>query len=184
MSAPANVLTGVLFAVYLVLLTWLVVWKLHVPYIGDASVREIKLIPFVRTAGAGSNAPFEVIANVAVFIPFGVYLGLVVPSWRWWKAIFLIAGTSLAMELAQYVLAVGKTDVTDVIANTAGGLAGLGLISVARAALRSRTALVMSLVLGVGTALVVLACAVFATAPPLQSPPGSPQGVRIQLRAP
>jgi hypothetical protein len=35
-----RVTTKVLFAVYLVLLTWVIVWKLEVPWVGEAAARD------------------------------------------------------------------------------------------------------------------------------------------------
>ena len=115
-----------LFVVYLVLLTWAVLWKLEVPWVGEAGWRIVKLVPFVATSGAGASTPFDVVANLALFVPLGLYLGLLVPSWRWWKVACAAAAASLGLEVAQYVLAVGSSDLTDVVVNTAGALVGLG----------------------------------------------------------
>ena len=41
----------------------------------------------------------------------------------------LIAGTSFLLETMQYILAVGRSDITDVLTNTAGGLLGLAVYS-------------------------------------------------------
>ena len=49
----------------------------------------------------------------------------------------MVAGASLGLEVAQYVLAVGSSDITDVVVNTAGGLAGIGLLALARRRLRA-----------------------------------------------
>lgn len=131
---------AVLFAVYLVLLVWAVLWKLHVPWIGGTT--GVKLVPFVATADAGASAPREVAANLVLFVPFGAYLGLLGPRRRWWAAVasalVVVGGTSTALEVTQYVLAVGRTDSTDVLVNTAGGLAGLVLVAVARRARAGR----------------------------------------------
>lgn len=127
-----------LFAVYLVLLLWLAVFKLHAPFIGRDDMREIKLIPFVPTEGFGLNSPFELLGNVAVFIPFGIYLRTLV-SWRPWALVLAIAGTSLAVEVAQYVLAVGASDVSDLILNTAGGVVGIAIAFRLRRRYGSRT---------------------------------------------
>lgn len=64
---------AVLFVVYLVLLAWVVLWKLEVPYVGGGALRQMKLVPFARTAEAGASAPLEVVANVMLFVPFGPY---------------------------------------------------------------------------------------------------------------
>jgi len=153
----------VLFAVYLVLLVWTVLWKLEVPWVGGDTM--VKLVPFVRTHEAGPSAPVEVVVNLALFVPFGVYLGLLAPSRPWWLAVIVMAGASLALEAAQYVLAVGRSDTTDVIANTAGGLVGLGLLSLTRHGFAARTATVMLRVCAVATALVLLGGGLYAVSP-------------------
>lgn len=166
-----HVLLVVLFVVYLVLLGWIVLWKLEVPYVGGGALRLIKLVPFVPSAGAGASAPFEAVVNSVLFVPFGVYLGLVAQSWRWWKAAAVIAAASLALEVAQYVLALGSSDVTDLILNTAGGLAGFGLLALARRRLRARTARVMTRVCSIGTVLALLAIGIFLASPIRYAPP-------------
>jgi glycopeptide antibiotics resistance protein len=155
----------VLFVVYLVLLVWIVLWKLEVPWVGGGAQRQIKLVPFVRTADAGPTAPFDLVANIALFAPFGLYLGLLAPSWRWWRVAAVLVGASLALEVAQYVLAVGRSDITDVIVNTAGGLAGFALLVMARRRYQARTAAVMTRFCVVGTVLAVVAVAVFVALP-------------------
>ncbi|MRG60833.1 hypothetical protein GE115_13300 [Agromyces sp. CFH 90414] len=118
-----------LFAGYLVLLAWAVLWKLHLPDPGG-DLRAVKLVPFVPTADAGASAVREVIANVGLFVPFGLYLGVFAPAWRWWRRAGVFAASSLALEVVQFVFGLGISDVTDVVANTAGGLIGTGLLAV------------------------------------------------------
>ena len=166
-SAPTSVVTPprvgghfllvVLFVVYLLLLVWVVLWKLEVPYVGAGAMREIKLVPFGPSAGAGASAPLEVVANLLLFVPFGLYLGLLVPSWSSWKAVGAVGGASLVLEVAQYVLAVGISDVTDLFVNTAGGLAAIGVLVLARRRLQARTATVMTPACSIGTVLALLA---------------------------
>jgi glycopeptide antibiotics resistance protein len=159
-----------LFVLYLVLLVWVVLWKLDVPYIGGVW-REVTLIPFWPGHEGGVKSPFELIVNVVLFVPFGLYLGAIAPSWPWWKVAAVIAGSSLLLETAQYALAVGSSDITDVILNTAGGLAGLGLLALARRRLGNRTASVMTRVLTIGSALIVIAVAIFIASPIQYGPP-------------
>ena len=77
----------------------------------------------------------------------------------------MVAGASLALEVTQYVLGVGSSDATDVVVNTVGGLAGLGLVALARGGLRARTAGVMTWVCAVGTALALLATVLYLSSP-------------------
>jgi glycopeptide antibiotics resistance protein len=167
----ARTLLVVLFTVYLLLLVWLVLWKLEVPYVGAGALREIKLVPFGPTAEAGASAPFEVVANLLLFVPFGLYLGLLAPWWPWWKAAAAVVGTSLVLEVAQYVLALGSSDVTDLVVNTVGGLAGIGLLALARRRLQARTATVITRICAIGTALALIATGAFVASPLRYAPP-------------
>ena len=157
----------VLFVVYLVLLAWAVVWKLDVPYVGEAALlpRPIKLIPFVPSADAGASTPLEVVANFVLFIPFGVYLGLLAPMWQWWKWTAALIGASFALEATQHLLSTGSFDTTDVIVNTLGGLAGVGLLLLARDRFQGRTAAVMTRVCLIGTVVASLAIGIFVASP-------------------
>ena len=160
----------VLFGVYLVLLTWIVLWKLEVPYIGGGDLRHIKLVPFAPTAEDGASEPLEVIANVMLFVPFALYLGLIAPSWPWWKVAGVVAALSVLLETTQWVLSVGSCDITDVVVNTAGGLAGLGLLALARRRFRDRAGAVMTRVCAIGTVLFVVAAGIFIASPVRYAP--------------
>ncbi|MET0781072.1 MAG: VanZ family protein [Microbacterium sp.] len=172
-------LLWVLFALYVAMLVWVVVWKLEVPHIGRGGIREVKLVPFAPDACDGASAPSEVLANVLLFIPFGVYLGLLAPTWRWWRIAGTIAAASLSLEVAQYGMAVGSADVTDLITNTAGGLTGIGLLALARRRLKARTVTALTRVCAVLTVLALIAIAALVASPlrftprdVMVSPPG------------
>ena len=154
-----------LFGFYLVLLVWLVLWKLQMPYVGEGALRHIKLVPFAPTAEDGASEPLEVIANIVLFVPFGLYLGLIAPSWPWWKLAGVVAGTSLLLEVTQWVLSVGSCDITYIDVNTAGGLAGFGLLALSRRRLHERSGTVMTRVCAIGTVLFVVAVAIFLASP-------------------
>ncbi len=87
-------------------------------------VRELRLQPFGIVADASNpfNAAFDILGNVAFFIPVGVLLAVVFR--KVWPAVSVSAGLSLAIEVAQYVFSLGRTDVTDLICNTVGALVG------------------------------------------------------------
>lgn len=154
----------VLFAVYVILLAWIILWKLEVPFIGAVGTGHIKLVPFVASGPDTASEPLEVAANLLFFLPFGMYLGLLRPSWSRWKHAGAIAAASLLLEVSQYVLAVGSSDVTDVIANTAGGAVGVLAIGFLRRGRKVNTTVVTRVCL-VGTTLAVVACLVFFASP-------------------
>lgn len=163
--AVGGTLLIVLFRAYLLLLAWMVLWKLEVPWIGDGELRAIKLVPFLPTGEDGASRPIELLANVLLFVPFGVYLGLFAPFWRWWQVGVAALCTSLVLEVLQYALAVGSSDVSDLILNTAGALAGLGLLALLRRWLGTRADRMLLWVCAVGTVLAVLASVLVALSP-------------------
>ncbi|WP_449280793.1 VanZ family protein [Leucobacter sp.] len=164
-AARGRALLVALFAVYLALLAWIVLWKLEVPHIGIAGVRQLKLVPFAAGGGFGSNAPLEIAANIALFLPFGLYLGLLAPAWSWVRVAAVLLGASLALESAQFLLAIGVSDTTDLIVNTAGGLVGFGLVRLALRSLREAAPEVMIRICAVGTGLALIASVLFFLSP-------------------
>lgn len=170
-SRSVLVVRVLLFAVYLALLVWLVLWKLHLPFVGRDDMREIKLVPFVGGGGFGASAPLEVIGNVAVFAPFGIHLGMLAPRWRWWRVAVIVAAASAVLEAIQYLTAVGSSDVSDVIANTAGGLVGFGMLVLARRRLGAGGVRLVTAALALGTgAALLLSGVVVASSPRLEAP--------------
>jgi glycopeptide antibiotics resistance protein len=170
-----------LFALYLGMLVWVVLWKLELPHLGDGTLRRLKLVPFAPTDEDGASRPAEVIANLLLFVPFGLYLGVLVPSWRWWQVAGICAGASLALEITQYIAAVGSSDATDVIVNTAGGLAGLALLVVTRHRLEDRTGAIMTRVCAIGTALFLLVAGLFIASPLRHAPPRHAESPMVSM---
>lgn len=167
MTFRGRALLLTLFVAYLVLLAWTVLWKLEVPWVGAAWAlpRPFKLVPFVASGDAGASAPLEVLANILLFVPFGVYLALIAPRWRVWKAAAVFVAASLLLEVAQHVLSTGSFDITDVIVNAAGGLAGLALLSAVRGGLRQRTEPIVTRVMLIATVVAVIAVVVYIASP-------------------
>ena len=117
-------LSWALFAAYLLILLWLVLFKFsYDPFavIRDYQTRSLNLIPFAYSRNT------EMIANLVAFIPFGVMLGVNFKQVDWRYRIAVIFAFSVAVEIIQYWLAIGATDITDVIMNTLGGSLGLAI---------------------------------------------------------
>ncbi|WP_281285305.1 VanZ family protein [Cellulomonas xylanilytica] len=71
----------------------------------------------------------EAVANVVMFVPFGVLVGLLVR--RAWVVVALATTTSAAIELNQLLfLASRVATVQDVVLNTLGAVVGLGMLRV------------------------------------------------------
>lgn len=121
----------VLLAAYLAVLLWVVLFKLSydvAAVVRDYRTRSLNLLPFGGVSWAHDG---ELISNVVVFLPLGVLLGVVLTRLAWWWKLGVAFLVSVALETTQYVLAIGTTDITDVITNTLGALVGLVLYDVA-----------------------------------------------------
>lgn len=82
----------------------------------------------------------EFLANIAMFVPIGVFLLLLVGAERWWLALFLPFFLTAFIETAQRGIPGRVSDPRDVVANTMGGIAGvvLAMILTLPATLRRR----------------------------------------------
>jgi glycopeptide antibiotics resistance protein len=117
----------VLFALYLLTLLWLILFKLSydIPSVlAGYQTRSLNLVPFVSLGQTGLS---ETVSNVVTFIPFGLLAALNSKRTAPWRLLAAVLAFSVVVETLQYVLAIGTTDVTDVITNTLGGLVGLVL---------------------------------------------------------
>ena len=118
-------LSKALLALYLLILLWLVLFKLsfNLSLIFDYQTRSINLIPFAFVNGRGNLR--EIIYNCVVFIPFGLLLSVNFKRANFWRKLAYVLVFSLTAEIAQFVFAIGATDITDLITNTFGGFFGL-----------------------------------------------------------
>lgn len=82
----------------------------------------------------------EFLANIALFVPVGVFLLLLFGAGGWWVAILGSVGLTVGIETAQLGIPGRVSDDRDLLANTAGGLIGvlLALVLTLPATLRRR----------------------------------------------
>lgn len=129
----------VLFLIYLILLVWIILFKLQFSIHDLDMVRSVNFIPFYYDKEIGTEFHLkEVFENLLIFVPMGIYLQMLLPKGRFHGKLAVITGTSLLLETAQYVLAIGRSDITDLLTNTTGGLLGLALYCIIARLLRNR----------------------------------------------
>ena len=83
-------------------------------------------------AGLGlpvTYAGVEAIANVVLFVPYGVLGGLLVRRGRWWAVLVVASATSAAIETAQRALPTRYPTLQDWLLNTLGAALGLALLA-------------------------------------------------------
>ena len=126
-----------LFAVYAALMLWLLLHRSGyvdgIPYLQQLKAN---LIPFrtvrlfVRLLSHHRPhlvraAVINLVGNVIMFIPLGLFLPLIFRKLRKWHKTLLCAALIItAVEIAQLLTLVGSCDVDDLILNLAGSTAG------------------------------------------------------------
>lgn len=83
----------------------------------------------------------EILMNVLVFVPIGFLVCIALRGVKWWKALMIGCGLSVSIEIMQFVLKRGTTEIGDVLHNTLGCLIGIGvykLISITTQACRKK----------------------------------------------
>ncbi|MCU1423993.1 MAG: VanZ family protein, partial [Microbacteriaceae bacterium] len=90
--------------------------------------RVFELIEEMRAAFPPAYVAVEFVANVAMFVPFGVLVWLAFPRSRWWVVLLLGFATTVTIETVQSTLPTRFSTVSDVVANTLGTAVGLALV--------------------------------------------------------
>ncbi len=95
--------------------------------------RSVNLIPFNSiseyisggTANLKAFAFSNVIGNIIIFIPLGVYILLFKSDKRMYPTLFFIFIVSLFVEMIQWLFGIGVSDIDDIILNCFGGWLGV-----------------------------------------------------------
>ncbi|WJZ03946.1 VanZ like family protein [Corynebacterium freiburgense] len=109
--------------------TWFTIgglWKT-----GAHEKQSINLIPFEDfvTATTWFAPIFNLLGNIAMFLPFGLMLGLMLRLRKTRRNVIILValaglGFSFSLETLQYILKIGYSDMGDLLSNTAGAAAG------------------------------------------------------------
>ena len=129
-----NLLLYGVFAFYILLLG-LILFRTH------HQTRSVNLVPFwgVVSYISGNDlvsgqdsaavlhafALLNLLANIFIFVPCGVYITLFRKGKGIWKNVLWIFVISTAVEIVQFIFKLGIGDIDDVILNTIGGLLGV-----------------------------------------------------------
>ena len=129
-----NLLLYGVFAFYILLLG-LILFRTHHP------TRSVNLVPFrgVVSYISGNDlvsgqdsaavlhafALINLLANIFIFVPCGVYITLFRKGKGIWKNVLWVFVISMAVEIVQFITKFGIGDIDDVILNSIGGLIGV-----------------------------------------------------------
>ncbi|WP_246141254.1 VanZ family protein [Bacillus marasmi] len=142
--------TFMLFIIYGFVLIWLVLFKLQFSFDHLDRVRVMNMIPLHHSVLS------EVYANIWIFVPFGIFISMLKRKWPFMKKLVSIFGVTLAFETIQFVLVIGRSDITDVLANTLGGIIGISIYELLFKLIKHRTNKTINLFASVVTSIVML----------------------------
>lgn len=126
--SSSNKLTSALLIIYIIVLFWILLFKLGVQF-SYMPARSVNLVPFDGLfLSNGKIDKAEIILNVVIFVPLGIYVGVLFKKWTWRHKLLTFALISLMFEVLQFLFRIGAFDITDIITNTLGGLVGVLLI--------------------------------------------------------
>ena len=151
-------LTQILFVVYFVVLSWIILFKmeLDISLLCKMNLRSVNLIPFAGSLLVNGRVDVsEIILNIVAFIPFGVYISMLDRRQNFLIKALPIAGVSLLYEIIQYVFRIGASDITDLLGNTLGGILGILFFALSYKVLENKIYKVFNTIALTGTILVV-----------------------------
>ncbi|WNS40833.1 VanZ family protein [Paenibacillus sp. MMS20-IR301] len=118
----------------------------------DTKLRSINLIPFRTIAGfMGGNmwslrALVNILGNIFIFVPLGVFVSHQGSGKTFRRKAVILLSATLFLEIIQYVLALGSSDIDDILLNFAGGLLGIALYKGMKGLFRTRQRLLGAVV--------------------------------------
>lgn len=154
----ADKYTLALFVIYLLVLIWILLLKLGVHF-SYMSARHFNLVPFGRAFFSNGQIDLsELVLNVIVFVPVGIYAGTLYKKWNFKTNLLFVFSISLIIESLQFVLKIGAFDITDIITNTSGGIIGLIIYAVIDKLFRNsfRAQVFVNIVATLATAFVIV----------------------------
>lgn len=114
--------TFILTTIFCLLLIWVILFKMSFNITELDKIRKINLIPFYYDEEVSSHFS-EVLLNLLAFISLGIYLRMLKIDTK--KSILFGLFFSLGLEVTQYILSIGATDITDLMTNTFGVFIGV-----------------------------------------------------------
>ena len=150
-------LTKILFIAYTLILVWILLFKMSFSIDELYKSRSINIIPFMGSVIVNGRIYIsEIINNIIVFVPVGIYICMLKENWSILRKISVGFFISLGIEVLQFVLAIGATDITDLIGNTLGGIIGIGVFYIFSKVFKDKTNNIINILALISTILLVV----------------------------
>lgn len=117
------------------------------------ALRSINIIPFNTIIEFFSSENIDmgralanIGGNIAIFVPLGIFVAYAAHNKPLRISFLCLLLTSFALEVIQYVIALGSSDIDDILLNFAGGAIGVGIYKWFYKSTPSRNQFLMSLI--------------------------------------
>ena len=145
-------LTMILFIIYFCILIWILLFKMSFSFDELYRNRSINLIPILGSIIVNGRLYInEIINNILVFVPVGIYTCMLKQEWSTPKKVSVAFFISLTIEVLQFILAIGATDITDLIGNTIGGVIGIGIFYLFTKVLKNKAINILNILASIAT---------------------------------
>ncbi len=140
-AKPMRIVLSCLFIAYLTGVA--IVTLFPIPIDGCATeyyedITWYNFIPFKTISGTFSDgitstALVQILGNIALSVPFGVFILFFTRNHKWWKLLIFAFSLTLTIELTQMIIGFAvnnmyrNVDIDDVILNVAGAYIGYGI---------------------------------------------------------
>jgi len=157
-NTSANKITKALLIIYLAVLFWVLLFKLGVRF-SYMEKRDVNLIPFSELFISNGKIDLaEIILNVVIFVPLGIYAGVLFKRWSFGKKLFFFFLLSLVFEMLEFFFKIGAFDITDIITNTIGGIIGLLMFTAIEKLVNNsrKTQKIINIIAATGTVVMIM----------------------------
>ncbi|MGG6309350.1 VanZ family protein [Paenibacillus macerans] len=89
----------------------------------------------------------NIAGNIALFVPSGMFVAFAAGRKPLRIQLLWLLGASVSLEALQFILALGSSDVDDILLNTAGGALGIGVYMRLRKKTRTRNRLLIGMIM-------------------------------------
>lgn len=157
----SNILFYGVMGVYFVIVFWILFQRRS-----STGLRIVNTYPFSTIQGYFNiNGAFlydyaltNILGNIVIFIPMGIYISLFKKKTSVWINTILVGLVSLGVEILQYIFAVGVADVDDLILNTIGGFIGVLLFKFIHKIYKDKTKDVITVLAPIGGGVAFIVC--------------------------
>ena len=102
MKSKNQRLTEVLFIIYLLVLIWIIVFKMEFAVADINRIQNLNLNPYSAPARINGEIVYEeILFNILAFLPFGMYLGILFKKWNLFICFRLLLLLNFIFEINQ-----------------------------------------------------------------------------------